>query len=315
MEREKVERRGPGDELGVDVAELEAAAVGQGMSYDGELPGVAEWSPGREAPTASELAFGDTTPTAQSQPATTAVPDQTAKPAKDEYIPPAKVAEQPIPKGARFDPKFVSLALGKIHKHSGPKSVRLPPDVVKALEVAWQRTKKDGKEHGGNLVRTYGGNLDVRHGGNSGEFNDEWTADHADRGLGGDFLGTVHTHPYDKKKEGTDHGSFSGDDLANLSNHDARMSIVRSHDYTYMVVKTKEFDEKLHREVDSEPDSREQVFKHEAFKAQMKRCFDAAFDAQEGGHAAKIEAGVKAVCDRYHLIYYVGQGAQLSRKH
>lgn len=300
-----MERRGPGDELGVDVAELEAAAVGQGMSYDGALPGVAEWSPGREAPTASELAFGETTPTAQSQPATRSQSD---------YLPPARLPDRPLPPNVKYDPTFTALALGRLHERNAPQYMRLPPDVVKALDVAWARTDKDRKEHGGNLVRTYGGEFKGRHGGTSGESDGEFWADEKDTGFGGDFLGTFHTHPYEKEKYGFDHGTFSEHDLANLCNHEGRMSIVRSGPFVYSVVKTREFDEKLEREVESETDSERLMEKRESFKHELMRCYNAAYNQHKGPEPAKMEAGVQAVCNRYHLVYYSGQGAQLERK-
>jgi hypothetical protein len=275
------------------------------FSDRGALPPVdSDWA--TVGPTASDLAFGASTnvdPKAS-------VKRPAQHPSK---APPADVAErdqkfQPK-KGLEYDPRFTSMALGKMNEANAPSAVDLPPDVQRGLDVAWQRSQKDKKEHGGNLVRTYGGKFEVRHGGADAD-EGQWMPDENDRGFHGDLLGFVHTHPYD----GYEHGTFSGDDLANLCDYDTRMSIVRSGSMSFMVVKTKEFDEKLQREVESERDHRKLVEKREAFKAKIKQCFEMAFGAQEGDFPTKLEAGVIAVCSDFHLSYYAGEGGHLTRQ-
>ena len=63
-------------------------------------------------------------------------------------------------------------------------------------------------------------------------------------------------------------------------------------------------------------DTREEVFKHEAFKAEIERTYlaaEASAKASGLGHSEAWEAGVAAVCHRYHLAYYRGHGAVLER--
>lgn len=73
--------------------------------------------------------------------------------------PETRVADSgpPIPRGAKYDPRWVSLAQGSIREAAAPKTVRLPDEVDKDLGESWKDTAKDGNEHGGNIVRTYGG--------------------------------------------------------------------------------------------------------------------------------------------------------------
>lgn len=221
---------------------------------------------------------------------------------------PQRLADKPLPPHQKYDPKFTSIALGRMHERMAPSSVRLPDAVVKGVQKAWEKSAKDGNEYGGNIVRTYGGAYEMKHGGQHSD-DDEWMPNEKDTGFGGDMLGFVHTHPY--HQEGYEFGTFSDADVANLCDYDTRLSIVRSGRYTFMLVKTKEFDEKMHREVESEKDPGRLVEKRERFKADMMRCWNAASNAHEGSFPDKLEAGVLAVCEKYHLVYYAGEGAQL----
>jgi hypothetical protein len=271
----------------------------------GPLPAVGETF-AQGAPTASELGFGSTTPRDET------VGSRRAE-RHESHAPAPRVADRAEPfdakKGLEYDPRFTSMAMGTVGEDVAPKAVTLPPEVARGLDTAWQRSRKDRKEHGGNLVRTYGGKFDIRHGGRDAD-EGQWMPDEDDRGVGQQLLGFMHTHPY----EGDAPGTFSGDDLANICDYDTRMSFVRSGPMTFMVVKTKEFDAKLQREVESEKDNRKLVEKREAFKAHLKRDFEATYKAHEGTFPEKLQAAVLVTCAKYHLIYYAGSGATLARQ-
>ena len=42
-------------------------------------------------------------------------------------------------------------------------------------------------------------------------------------------------------------------------------------------------------------------------------CFDNVYGRTEGTHAEKLEAAVLVVCQRFHLVYYRGEGRELAR--
>lgn len=186
--------------------------------------------------------------------------------------------------------------------------MRLPPEIVKELDDLWKRSTATNQEQGGNIVRTYGGAYDIRVG---GHYSDEstWDPNSDDVGVGQQYIGLAHTHPY----QDFAHGTFSPDDLINVADYDQKISLVRSGPMTFMVARTKEFEAML-AQVEKEPDSRKLVERREAFKHQMREVFEAAFTAHKGPFPEQLEAGVLAVCDRYHLIYYAGQGGALERK-
>ena len=46
----------------------------------------------------------------------------------------------------------------------------------------------------------------------------------------------------------------------------------------------------------------------------MTATYDKAVDSVKGRFSEKIEAGVMAVCEQFHLVYYEGQGGDLTRK-
>ena len=95
--------------------------------------------------------------------------------------------------------------------------------------------------------------------------------------------------------------AFSRFDLANLVTGAESQKFVRSGDGVFRVAKTEEF-EKLVTGA-----------KADELKAEMKKTFGDAKDAAKGTFSERVEAGVKAVCQKYHLDYYKGTGDTLTK--
>ena len=192
-----------------------------------------------------------------------------------------------------------------------PSEVMLPDSVEKALEKAWQDSIAGGQttEQGGNLVRTYGGRYELRRQAveaKPGYTEGTFEPDERDIGWWDTLTAIVHTHPYnepDSKTKGIDHGTFSGQDLASIIDEEQPLNLLRSGPYTYAISRTKEFNAlvKFHENADT---------KDQLTNAMLKN-FDEAFGLDEGDFAAKLEAGVVAVCKKFHLNYYRGQGRNL----
>jgi len=201
------------------------------------------------------------------------------------------------------------LATATPDERATPEHIRLPPNIVQALETAWQdslKTKKE-TEQGGNLVHRYRGGYEVRRkpNDNPGEFDQ----DDKDVGLGQTLVGQVHTHPYreERDKVPEQFASFSDGDFDSLMRSDAHLSLLRSGPYTFMVAKTKQFEAMVDRLDNQEA----KLFE---LAHQMTTVYDKAVDATKSSFSEKIEAGVMAVCEQFHLVYYEGQGGELSRK-
>lgn len=237
--------------------------------------------------------------------------DETAPSTIHRTAPETRVADSgpPIPRGAKYDPRWVGLAQGSIREAAAPRTVRLPDEVDKDLGESWKQTVKDGNEHGGNIVRTYGGKYDVRHNG-SGDPNTFYGDDH-DVGFGQDYVGNIHTHPGAKPE------TFSDDDIANMADHGRSVSVMRAaENQTYMLARTKEFDAMV-ADVEKEKDGEKLMEDRAAFRSQMKGTYEAAYQRalknDPKDHAAAVEAGTQAAASKYHLLYYSGKGANLSR--
>lgn len=76
-----------------------------------------------------------------------------------------------------------------------------------------------------------------------------------------------------------------------------------------MISRTKEFDA-LVEKTNNDPEklSELRIAMHETYKA----AFQAEKDAG-GGPASRVEKGLIAMCRKFHLIYYWGQGQDLHR--
>jgi hypothetical protein len=116
----------------------------------------------------------------------------------------------------------------------------------------------------------------------------------------------IHTHPTDE--EDPDYVSFSDVDLVSIVDEDQPLNILRSGRQTYMIARTKEFDALINKNNDPE--------KLSELKLAMRDTYNAAFYAEKhtgAGQPSAVEAGVLAVCSKFHLAYYWGQGQDLDR--
>ncbi len=205
------------------------------------------------------------------------------------------------------------MAEGVIHERVAPGTVRLPDQVVKGLDEAWARSQKSGhEERGGNIVKTYwGGEYDFRHGGDKDSTDkDSWMPDRKDKRTGQEFIGTYHTHDYAGEKHEYPYGTFSDSDVANIADMEDRLKLVRSGDRTFMLSRTQEFDA-MAKKYENDPEAMA------AFQMQIRDTYNAAYKKALGGDASRnpeaLEAGVRAAAQKYHLLYYSGQGAMLRR--
>lgn len=199
---------------------------------------------------------------------------------------------------------FDQIAAGVGHEISAPSHVRLPKSLVAELDRLWHDTVRKNKEHGGNVVRS-GGSYEFRQTHDKDDNHDTY---HPDLGnVDGDkHVAIVHTHPTDKSSP--DYVGFSDVDLAALVDESQPLNILRSGTQTYMVARTKEFEALIDKNNDPEHLGALRIAIHNTYKA--------AYDAEKaagGGEPSRVEAGVIAVCRKFHLIYYWGQGQDLHR--
>jgi hypothetical protein len=201
------------------------------------------------------------------------------------------------------------LAAGVQPETATPTDVRLPPNIVSELERAWKDTlaTKVAHEQGGNLVKNYSGGYGIRRRKNDNA--NLFDQDDRDVGTLQTLVAQVHTHPYreEKDKVPEQYASFSDGDFDSLMRSDAHMSLLRSGPYTFLLAKTKQF-QKLVAQTNNDEDKLADLARR------MTRCYDAAADRTEGSFSQQVEAGVLAVCEAFHLVYYSGQGADLTRK-
>lgn len=201
------------------------------------------------------------------------------------------------------------IATATPDERATPTEIRLPPNIVEALEQAWRDTLKTTteSEQGGNLVRGAGGGYDVRRRANDNARM--FDQDDKDVGHFQTLVGQVHTHPYRDEKDQVPEqfASFSDGDFDSLMRSDAHLSLLRSGPYTFVLAKTKQFNALVSATGDEED-------KLQALAKRMTATYDKAVDSVKGRFSEKIEAGVMAVCEQFHLVYYEGQGGDLTRK-
>lgn len=201
------------------------------------------------------------------------------------------------------------LAAGTPDERSVPTDVRLPPNVVQALDKAWQDTlaTSEAQEQGGNLVKHYGGGYGIRR--SESQSSHMFEGDDNDLGRFDTLVAQVHTHPYrdESNKTPEEFGTFSDGDFNSLMRSDAHMSVLRSGPYTFILGKTKQFNQLV------DPLNNDET-KLKQLAARMTKTYEAAMLGTEGMFSEKLEAGVLAVCDAFHLVYYSGVGGELTRR-
>jgi len=74
-----------------------------------------------------------------------------------------------------------------------------------------------------------------------------------------------------------------------------------------MLSKTKQFEELVSKTNDDETKLR-------AIGTGISTTYDEMFERTKGAFSKRVEAGILAVCRKFHLVYYEGQGDDLTRK-
>ena len=78
--------------------------------------------------------------------------------------------------------------------------------------------------------------------------------------------------------------------------------------FTFMLSKTRQFEALVAATNNDES-------KLKALGAGMFAAYDEVLDRMQGGEfSERVEAGILAVCRKFHLVYYEGQGGDLTRK-
>jgi hypothetical protein len=202
------------------------------------------------------------------------------------------------------------LATAVPNESMTPEHVRIPDNLVQAVEKAWQETiaASPEQEAGGNIVKNGGSGYDLRRYGGDAD-GETFQPNDNDVGWRQRLVGMVHTHPYDEYKKQVPEGyaSFSEQDFDAFMRSDAHLSVLRSGPFTFMLSKTKQFEELVAATKNDES-------KLKALGASMYAAYDEVFDRTKGNFSERVEAGILAACRKFHLVYYEGQGGDLTRK-
>ena len=198
---------------------------------------------------------------------------------------------------------FDQVASGELPVDDAPDSIRVPQEVVDGMQDAWDDSMPGGRsqEQGGIIVEE-DDQYEWKRGdaGDSGSFSPNYD----DLEDGEDLVGVGHTHPYDETEGGFEDVTFSGQDLARLVFVEDDIAVVQSGESLFLAARTQEFDQML--EGLSEKDKL-------ALFNEMKDTFDEAYGDAKGSFQDRVRAGVLAVVDEYHLLYYEGKGNTLHR--
>jgi hypothetical protein len=122
------------------------------------------------------------------------------------------------------------------------------------------------------------------------------------------IVGAMHTHPYPGLSD--PNISFSGDDLSKFALRDyERFTVVRTEGMVFLVSKTAQFDAIL---AQAKAQSKQYVLLSEINKTATAAYEDAT--SKGSTMAAAIDASVKAVCAKYHLVFYKGNNGRVSKQ-
>jgi hypothetical protein len=122
------------------------------------------------------------------------------------------------------------LATAVPNESMTPEHVRIPDNLVQAVEKAWQETiaASPEQEAGGNIVKNGGSGYDLRRYGGDAD-GETFQPNDNDVGWRQRLVGMVHTHPYDEYKKQVPEGyaSFSEQDFDAFMRSDAHLSVLR----------------------------------------------------------------------------------------
>lgn len=205
-----------------------------------------------------------------------------------------------------------NVALGKFGEANLPSQFVIPDSVKRGIDKAYAESVKSGYyERGGNIVKNYGSGYSMRQGGVTYDDKDDegtWAPNSKDVGFGQKLVGDYHSHAYRDGREGT----FSEQDMAGMVDMDGRVAMIRSGDKTFMLTKTREFDELVAKTNDN--DVEEENHRTNAMKGEMMTYYKSIIAKSKArSEAEKWEEAARATAARYHLGYYQGYGARLDR--
>ncbi|MEW5857473.1 MAG: DUF4157 domain-containing protein [Cyanobacteriota bacterium] len=206
---------------------------------------------------------------------------------------------------AQESKNFDTVADGNLKQADAPDKLKLPEELTEGMQEGWDKSLPDGKsqEQGGLLVKDKDGDYKWKPGkpGKSGSFSPNYSDQDKDETL----VGVGHTHPYDASEGGHTDVSFSGQDLARLVYVKDRIAVVQSGEGQFVASRTVEFDKMLEKLDDA---GKKKMFD------EMKKTYDDALSSAKGKFQERVEAAVKAVCSKYHLVYYKGKNSKLTKQ-
>jgi WXG100 family type VII secretion target len=204
----------------------------------------------------------------------------------------------------------MSVLGGATSQKNAPAQIALPSALNNGMQSAWKDSFPGGheQEQGGILVQTKTGDLKWIRGkaGTAGT----WPPNYGDIG-DNQFIGLGHTHPYDS---GHTDVAFSDVDLSFLFKADPsakqaeKMMMVQSGEGQFVVARTDEFNKMIAGKSQTDVDT---------LIAEMKKTYADARKAKKdagGNFTEQIDAAVKAVSDKYQLVYYKGKSGALHKQ-
>jgi len=184
----------------------------------------------------------------------------------------------------------IGLSDGSSSPAESPKHIELGQPVAQEMDTLWQKSVQDMdkgvlKEHAATLVKGQEGELKLV---NPVEGTENSVIPNLDIAEGEEFLGTFHTHPNET--------AFSDQDIASALENQEKISLVRSGDETYALVRT----DKTVKEVDADEVK-------DAFHQEVNKYMEARnVSRPEAIYIANLE-----MCRRYGLAFYHGKGGSL----
>lgn len=194
---------------------------------------------------------------------------------------------------------------GGVGEADAPSEIELPPELTKGLQDAWDKSfpagEEDVTERAGILVKTKDGGYEWRLNDKPGSSASS-TPPYWLRKEGETVVATGHTHPYPKSEGSITGMPESGDDLAGLVTSRERLDTVQSGTRIFTVARSAEFDRML-APLDMPAKYR--------LADEMSALFDQTLAAAKGTPQQRNIAAVKAVCAKYHLLFYAGEKGKL----
>jgi hypothetical protein len=215
----------------------------------------------------------------------------------------AAVARALLARDKTFDDVAVD---GGVSEKAAPLKIQLPKELSEGLAKAYEDSFPGGKsqEQIGLLVQKKDGGYAWKRSATPGTSGSA-TPNYGDLAPDERLIAVAHTHPYDESEGGHKDVSFSADDLFRMVVVSERMAVVNAGNKEFVAVKTSEWDEMI-KPLDAQG-------KRDLMK-EMKELWDKEFNTA-GTLQECADKATKAVCEKYHLLYYSGAvGGELTRQ-